>query len=395
MKNYISISLLLLMYSFNNFGQDNELLEDLQCDESYRNITATYVIIDKRLEEFYPFINELYENKPLEVKSIFLQALYLFNDPDIETKVDLFIQSINNATPDELNGLDPLMEKINASKILFWKGDYDNINLVFELINRDGTENISSMILDLLNFIIKYVPDYENQAKNLLLLFCNNTNSKIRFLSMDYLTEKYGLEMIGRLNNSFLNDLDRSVKMLSLKHLIKLDKQNLENKLLEQIIQAQDWTVRTVMVDTLFIHFGFPTDLKSVIDYLPLEPNLDAYEYIGNAIQFFIPPRPTVTTAQMIENLISYNAELLQYSWITEYSTFVSFNRLLEKVQESYSSKSLEDLCYNLNRIIANAEELRGGPLLTEEGYKFLFYHATYIKENVQSELGACEEREK
>ena len=156
-----------------------------------------------------------------------------------------------------------------------------------------------------------------------------------------------------------------------------------------QLIQDPSWSFRVDLADSLLIKFGEPSDLKAVIDYQPTEPDETTRSLMGFSIQEFIPPRPTVSTSEMIDNLQSFTQELLQYGWITEYSVYNLYQNKLSVIEEAYNKQKVNALCILLDDFLSYTEGL-SRILLTIEGYKFMHYHGTYIKENVESEFGPC-----
>ena len=178
--------------------------------------------------------------------------------------------------------------------------------------------------------------------------------------------------------------------MFSLKVLITYNTAEAEDILLNQLPVDPAWSLRIAIADSLLLHFGKPIDLKTVIDYQPIEPDETAKSLMQYSIQEFIPPRPTVTTSVMIVNLDSYTDELYQYGWIPTEERYNSYKGLISQIKKLYNRSILNDLCIKLNQLISNSfQDVQYG-YITQEGYKFLHYYGTYIKENVETELGTC-----
>jgi hypothetical protein len=133
--------------------------------------------------------------------------------------------------------------------------------------------------------------------------------------------------------------------------------------------------------------WGTPGDLKAIVDYQPDEPDETAKSLMGFAIQKFIPPHPgkDVTTAQMIDNLISYVEALIGYEWILPNAQFDFFNHAKE-VYNSYHSEQIGAAHELLLEIKGHAEEALANEEITVEGYKFLYYYPSYIIQRIEEE---------
>ena len=178
--------------------------------------------------------------------------------------------------------------------------------------------------------------------------------------------------------------------MFSLKVLISYNTTDAESILLNQLPIDPAWSLRIAIADSLLSHFGKPLDLKTVIDYQPTEPEETAKSLMQYSIQEFIPPRPAVSTSEMIVNLDLYTDQLYQYGWITTEERYNSYKNLINQIKKFYNRSKLNELCSSLNQLLSNSfQDVQYG-YITQEGYKFLYYHGIYIKENVETELGTC-----
>ncbi len=402
MKNVYQIIFILLISTVRLiYSQVDPLLEQLDNPAVWVRSSALNQIIDKNLVQYAEELEQRIFNQPEPYMiDLYLWALREFKSPNLYSITQNFIEVADSfmiMNPPK----DPMESKVLATEILFSFGDYSTANYVFEILERDRPK-INGLALALLKDIILYVPIYEQQAKSELLNIVNNIPTSCtgledydRYVAINTLSQIYGSEVQGNVVDLFSNDPFMSVRSKCLKILFDFNYENLNQLLIERLIADIDWPLRIEIADSLLKHFGKPSDLKSVIDYQPTEPNEIAKSSIGYSIQDFIPPRPTVTTGEMIENLIAYNNELYQYGWITDSSNYLVYKGYLEAIQSSYAAQSLVDICANLNSLLTLVESQHGGPLLTGEGYKFLYYHGTYIKEKIESELGSCKKGKK
>lgn len=376
------------------FGQSADPIQDLYSADDTVVWEALEQIEANQVVEAIPVIINLISLKNPTTQIRFLESLHTL---DYEDLIDIVFEFIDRAdTFSEFDPpFDPLKAKISATLLLFYLGDFSTYDYVFEYINRSKPV-VADEAIYLLPFIYEYVSTSSNDAYNELLYGYLNSpdGSNAKYFCLENLNRLNPSNFNADLINQFTQSDIFENRIQALRLLCQNRIQGLNQILKNQLSNEDEASIRITIADSLLALYGFPSDLKAVIDYLPNETNNTAHSIMSFEIKNFIPPRPTVTTAEMIENLIQYNDELFQYGWITQYSNYSIYKRYLEKIQAAYGSQSLPDLCEILNSILQRAESQRGSYLLTEEGYKFLHYHGTYIKENVESELGTCEERE-
>ena len=74
---------------------------------------------------------------------------------------------------------------------------FQTYNYVFEIISRDGIDNIKPTTFNSLDIIMNKIPEAENQAKQILIdLWENSSDSHYRYFSMLALCEKYVAKII-------------------------------------------------------------------------------------------------------------------------------------------------------------------------------------------------------
>lgn len=392
MKNIVIVFLLCVSTIYIN--SQTSVIDELYSPKIYICGPAASSIIVSELIDAYPHLVTLYDEKPPIIQSIFLDALYALGEEHslLASRLHNYINRADDFINEEFP-LDPLIEKVHATYLLILIGDYSTYNYVFDLIQRDGLSDLNSNAFNALIEILNKIPDGESQAKSNLLNIWVNNNSPTTdrsYLAMVVLVKKYGIEMSNSLISTFTNNNDHSKKLRALELLSELNYPGLNNLLISNLNVEHYATIRLRMTDTLLTKYGYPSSLKTIIDYQPTEPDETARSLMAYSINSFVPPRPTVTTAEMIDNLISYNNELFHYGWITDQRTYNQYAAILGKIQTAYRSHSQRDLCENLSALLSTVEKHHNTPLLTTEGYKFLYYHGKYIKENVEQEFGSC-----
>jgi hypothetical protein len=391
MKRLFIIFILFTLTSICAQNNQLDLIQDLSDPDPNVRARATYTIVKNNLVEYIPYIENLIfgQSEPFMIFD-YLEALNKLHSPNI---VSITMQYIDLA--DSFESMfpkdDPLSMKLQATMILFANQNYSTVDYVFQIIERDRPK-VDFGALHSLDFIIRNIPDYAVQAKKELIYISNNCPDEYgRYLALLYLNNNYHNEELQQYVDKFTNDLDFTVRLLALEYLFTSEYYDLENLLLQRISLDSYPSVRRAIVDSLLTVFGKPTDLKTVIEYQPTEPDETAKSLMGYAIQEFIPPRPTEATAVMIDNLISYTDELYQYGWVTTQERYDTYKNLLNGIKKAYNRGSLDNLCTNLNQLLWISEQDYQSSAITQEGYKFLHYHGIYIKENVESELGTCQ----
>lgn len=386
MKIILIIILLIIPIS----AQNSNPIDDLYSNDDNVVWAALDEIKNENLQEAIPVIVDIISTKSPVTQIQFLETLAFFHAVEINS---IAHELINRADGFALLNppFDPLIAKVRATSALFQAMDYSTTQFIFDLINRDSPIVSPSTTL-LLPFIIENVPEYSTQAYDALLYAYYNVDKSnpLYFFIVDNIARINFNEIKSDIIDEFITADEFENRMFSLKVLITYNTAEAEDILLNQLPVDPAWSLRIAIADSLLLHFGKPIDLKTVIDYQPTEPDETAKSLMQYSIQEFIPPRPTVSTSAMIVNLDSYTDELYQYGWIPTEERYNSYKGLISQIKKLYNRSILNDLCIKLNQLISNSfQDVQYG-YITQEGYKFLHYYGTYIKENVETELGTC-----
>ena len=207
---------------------------------------------------------------------------------------------------------------------------------------------------------------------------------------MEALVDRFGSELTSLLLDKSNNDPDWIVRDCANEMLAEINYTGLRTEYYQKLQNDIEPQVRRILADSILSLLGEPQDLKEVIDHIDIEGDEDMQIIMQYKVDKFIPPRPTVSTSEMISNLITYTKEIFKYGWIGDDETYQDYKSLLVGLKENYANSDLEGICKNIDTILENTEFQHNTSSLTEEGYKFLHYHTTYIKENIESEFGNC-----
>lgn len=372
-----------------------ELINELYSDKAWEVLSAIDAIQYLEIYEALPAINELFDSQPPFLQLSFLNASLTLNDPQVESKaLDVISRADSFANYDSPFSYDPLEAKVEATFVLLHTQNYSTVNYIFDIIKRDGIRKINVTAFVSLEIILDNVPSAENEAKDILVrIWDNSEDDSDRYFSMCALVEKYGAKMIDRVLISFIEDAYLPIRVVALEYLFDFNYSELDSLIKSRLALEPEWSFRTDIADSLLFRFGEPSDLKTVIDYQPNEPNETARSLMGFSIDEFIPPKPDSSDYnELCEKLISYTDELFQYGWIQNEETQDYYEQRLVEVNNSItSSGDINEACSIISsQIIPRAEQDLKDQIITEEGYKFLHYYTIYINEEFEKEFGPC-----
>jgi hypothetical protein len=388
----IFISLVIVIANENLIAQCNSqtLLAKLNSDDRVEIYEALDSIIICNITEAIPTLESKFNlEQGITLKHYLLDALYKLNANNVESLANSFINSVDDLHAPE--GI-KLSNKLSAIKILFELDDYSKAQLVFDIAD-NNTLSLNSLLIDLLEIIAQNVPAMEEGAKSRLI--SQSLNARYgwdRFRALNILVNNYDSEMTDLVLGISENDPDMSVRMQALEHLISLNYSSLKQFLNQRIHIEEDPSIRVNIADAILTVFGEPSDLKSVMDYLPNEIDSIAYSVIGNYIDLFIPPKPaSLNWSGMITKLISYTTEMYSYQCIANTQTRDYYISKLNLLKRQIESRRYKDACKTINNdLLARIETDLTANNITNEGYKFLHYYCVYIKEDFSQTYTPC-----
>ena len=397
MKKSILILIILLVCAIENRPQTDTLLNYLNEADIWKRGMALAKIKQDSLTGFIPVLEEkiFTQTEPLMIKN-YLETLDVINAGEIVPITYQFIEMADgfaNMHPPA----DPLEMKVIATEILFKRGDYSTAHYVFELADREYPFNQHSrlIVISMLGRIINELPSHENQAKEILLRALNNSpNTKVRFISLSFLSDKYGPQLIDLYITLGQSDSDWLLRLQAIKSLWAYNYLQLNGFLRDRLISDNQPELREWVGKYLQNWFGEPSDYKHLQDYLPKEPDEATKKGISLELVTFIPPKPdTLNWSGMITKLLSKTDELFQFGWIKNEETRDYYIRKPNAVKEAIeNNNATAEACTIINeQLLPKAEQDLKDKLITTEGYKFLHYYTIYIKEEIEKEFGSCQ----
>lgn len=371
------------------------ILEDIYVRLNSDNYSDRSEAIDDilycKLEETLGYLEERFPiEDDLNIAEKLLSALDSLHSPEIIYYSNYFISNAENY--DYYNSQYFLLSsKLSALNILFKHSQYENNQLLFEFLE-NHPEEVNAYHLSMLETLILNLPEIEPLAKIKLVEILTQTTSEFNIsLIVQILSRNYEHEYESLILNYFLHGDSFLIKYRALQSLFNINYYELKNVLINQLSLETNRSIRIIICDSLLNVWGNPFELKIVIDHMIAESDPIANSMIGFKIRDFIPPRPTVSTAEMIQNLLGYCSSLLKYGWITEEYVNEEISQMIALIEEYYHGQAVPELCSNLETYIAAVEDRFNESLITIEAYKFLFYHGNYIKDNVELEFGDCQ----
>ncbi len=370
-----------------------KLSQLLYSNDPYDRFYAAENIAVCGFEELIPDLEtRFYKEEYLYVAETIISALDSLHSIHLEQTTLDFIENADNLQP-LLSFDDPLKSKVYACSILFQLQNYNAIDYVFDEVEIERP-NLDLTVISCLLYILtdNNLSQYQSDAKNDLIDFVNsNADDVVRSVVLEALVDRFGSELTSLLLDKSNNDPDWIVRDCANEMLAKINYTGLRTEYYQKLQSDIEPQVRRILADSILSLLGEPQDLKEIIDHIDVEGDRDIQIIMKYKVDNFIPPRPSVSTSEMISNLITYTKEIFKYGWIKDDETYQKNKSLIEGLKKSYDNSDLIEMCNSINTFLQVAESQYNSSSLTAEGYKFLHYHSVYIKENVEAEFGGCE----
>ncbi|QQS37362.1 MAG: hypothetical protein IPM56_05245 [Ignavibacteriales bacterium] len=390
MKKYLLLVLICLAFQYST-AQINELpLEQFLDGGESQKIKTLKDITDNNLTEYIPAIEErVFSQETLFLQWLFLEALQILDSPNAKELINHFIDQVDGFKSTRIE--DPLEYKAFAAILLLEPNiqDYSRSELIIEYFE-NTTANYNARIFTKLNDVYQNVPNLDQRIITILLNSFNSGGDPLSHYSLIMLNEFNYSGIIQICLNSGINSQDEWIRNYCYAILQDRNYSELKDLLKDNMSTESSGRIRYRHLGNLVKSFGQPSDIKFCIEYLPNEQDLEIKQMMEFSLKDFIPTNPNLPIPQMIDSLNSYTDQLYQYGWIKNEDDYESYKEKTKNLRELFEQKKTDELCSNLNWIISQAESHHGSDLLTEEGYKFLFYYTGYIKEKIETEFGVC-----
>jgi len=395
MKKRIFFIIFFLFFN-NNWAQcdPEELTNLLYSTDVHDRIDAAQRIADCNLDELKPLLEErFYDEEYLYAAHRILFALAKLDSDNLEQIALDFIENVDNLmylTPD-----DPLNSKVYATQILFNLHNYNTIDYIFQIVDRDRPDFNPLTIFLLTEFLSNSdLAQYREYAKNELVNYMNTDADYItRSLVLDRLADSYGIELIDLIMNIIYNEQEWKLRNTALESLININYPEVRAVFYQRLHEDPKEHVRWEIADSILSFLGEPQDLKEIIDYFPNEPDPIVKKDMQHSTNVFIPPKPeTLNWNGLTTKLIDYVDEMYGYEWIADEETLKHYSKMLTGIIESITEtgQTVEACSIIQSQILEKLEEDLSMELVTIEAYKFLHFYTVYIKEEIEENYGAC-----
>ncbi len=363
------------------------IFSDLDSSDFIFRWGALEEIIFYDIEDAVPKLEDIIWLQEPDLQTTILQILNVYNSSKTYEYTLAFMDSVDNYSYENLT-IEPLDLKIEVMHILFKFNDYSGVNYVFEIINRDRPK-INPYARELLDDIIKNVPEYADSAKaELLKLVMNNdSDPKDRYAALARMNELYGDEILDEIRETFINNSDEASRIMAMKFLFQHEYPQLNTLLKERLPLEPDPAIRYSVAEALLDSFGTISDYEFLQNYQKNEVDTTITFLIKSDLYVYKPLHPAKETQiiTMLDTLISYTNQCYGYDWLRDEAYK---NELLDKIEtaKNYISSADSVNCAIEMKKFQNsvakvyADSAGSYPrYVNNDGYKFLYYYAGYI----------------
>jgi hypothetical protein len=332
-------------------------------------------------------INNMSNESNGEVLSDYLLTLHCLGHHDI-TLVHDFIDKIDDLFPD--SPLEKNRKRVIASYLLLEYDDTSGVENLLESINNSITD-IKFHQLKSLKLMFNKTPDRRDQVKEVLENIVRYTlHGGYRNIALNYLYTEFGTGSTNFIIDVLQNNSDFAIKMSSADLLVEMKYPGGNALFKNRLLVDPDREFRLDLVEILLKDYGEPSDLKFVLDYIPSETEPISVKLMKLNISDFKPQHLENQTYELITKLLNYPDILLDYEWIADTNMRDKYLSLAEQIQIYYKEENFHSLCESLDEFISEVQYDYSEKYLSKEGYKFLYYTAVYVKEDVITLSGEC-----
>uniref|UniRef100_A0A832G1G7 IPT/TIG domain-containing protein n=1 Tax=Ignavibacterium album TaxID=591197 RepID=A0A832G1G7_9BACT len=396
MNKVVSFILLnLVLFSANCLSQGitNEEKERIIADLDSSDYMTRYWAIDAigryEIIEAVPKLESIFWQQEPQLQSYILKRLLSLNSTNTYSIAKAFLDSIPNYNY-EKTMITPLDLQVIATYLLFNYADYSTVDYVFQIIERDKPKNqIDPLAKSLLPKIIENLPIYAEQAKQELIYLVNNQNTRYsdRTLSLLYLSNIYGQEILPLIETSFTSDQDPIVRSSALELLFENNDPGLNQLIKDRLLTDPEPTLRYKFATTLLDSFGTPSDYRAVLEYHAEETNEVNKTLLYYDLNTFKPPKldTLISITTVLDTLFSYSNQCFYYAWLGDLTFSNELKSILTTAKANLQNgdslacavqvKAFQDLVDNVYKDSLNTDPR----FVTIEGWKFLYWNAQYI----------------
>jgi|GEM_PF-2882745 len=395
MRTYLlSLLFCIVLSPSNGMGQDLSPKEEA-IYIGYLDSTDLALIMEalSKIEEHHvtaaiPALEENMWDQRADQQYWFLHALWRLGSPNTLQIARAFVETTyTESFKAQISFRDTLQFRVDATEILLDLGDYSTVSSVFKILQRDTTSHYGNAVR-LLDDIATKIPELSDSVAVLLRrVAVNDINRLTRWTALTSLIALYGDEAIPTLINTANNDPEPSNRIFALRKLIELDYNEIQSLLRQRLFSEPEPVYRTVIVDTLLLRFGSPSDLHTVQEYLNWEQDPIGRSLTTKLLDLFEPPLPIDTTSIefMIDDLVSTKHSVAALNWLSDGGFVDELDNDLESAKNFIRSGDSVQCAVQITRFQGkvtseyNDTTNEDSRFVTEEGRTFLYNKAKYI----------------
>jgi hypothetical protein len=320
-----------------------QTIANLDSSDYETRLGAALDILIGNIPEAVPKLEEKIAHEKINIAIFYLHSLSKYGSANTLKFAHLLMNELDTATlksppPDRLS------LKVDITEILFNHNDFSTAKYIFELIDRDSPQ-IPLDPVYLLQYVIKYLPEYKEQAKQELIKTASVMDEALtsRF-AITSLMEYFPQESVPVLENVFLYHKDYSNRKFAFMLLTDLDDPNLNSLVKKEIITENVSFNRLEFLQYLLFDRGTPEDYLFVKNLLKIEHDQSVFPTINENITNFNPPNLKTSINGFIDTLISYTTKSYIFNWIGNanyFSGLITVLRTAKQYLENVDSLSV------------------------------------------------------
>jgi hypothetical protein len=344
-------------------------------------------IYQQNIPEALPILEAKIFQQEKDIALFFLLAIDKYNSSNIIPLANKFIDTVEYLgeylTSENNNEL-----KAEAIRILFNRGDYSKTPLLFEYIEVEKPD-VAIIPFDLLPDVLKYVPEYRDQAiaeLRRILLYVND--EYYSSISLIILSENLGEEFIPDLLYVMKHSNNSTLKNLAYSELEKRNYEGMEELTKQQFIS--DYVRAESMLLKLLTKYNSPTvykfileNYKNVLD----EKDVEFYTSSFNSTRknARISPPTLNNLFEHFDYFVNLCDTLLNFAWLGDLNFSNELKNILTTAKTNLQNgdslacavqvKLFQDLVDDVYKDSLNTDPR----FVTIEGWKFLYWNAQYI----------------
>ena len=347
-----------------------------------RSNDAIRKVIKYKINEAVPEIETYFNIQDNFGKTKFLEALDMFNSPNVVHYAKEFLDSLDL---DKRSDRDYLFDILS---IMFENGDISKYQLALDELERSDPI-LESPLLYALSYIAKNIPEAREKAINgIKRIAVESDDQYFRFFAFHELDLILGKEsipfLLERLPYENVNSTSTALYRLLAKHKSPL----IDSFIREQVNLDYNKQVREALLFVMVENYNTPRNYKFMQDLYKNNPTkFSGYIFKSNLYfsDYIREPDSNITNIDLLDTLFSFTKQCYNVMWLKDEAYK---NELVTKLTNAKTKLTSGDSLGCRTEVAAfqnsvaqvYADSAGSYPkYVSNEGYKFLYYYAGYI----------------